>query len=152
MNAMPTPEPNVEQVIPFFCITDMERSLRYYTEGLGFTRTNQWIVAGEIRWCRLQLGGAALMLQNCGKKILDSLPAGAKLGQGASLWFQCRDAIALYHEFRSRGIQASEPQVGNGLWDTVLDDPDGYRLHFESPADAPEETKLSEWTRAARQE
>jgi hypothetical protein len=42
--------------------------------------------------------------------------------------------------------------VGNGLWDTVLDDPDGYRLHFESPADAPEDTKLSEWTRAARQE
>jgi|HubBroStandDraft_1064217.scaffolds.fasta_scaffold432360_1 lactoylglutathione lyase len=152
MNAMPTPEPNVKQVIPFFCITDMERSLRYYTEGLGFTRTNQWIVDGKIRWCWLQLGSAALMLQSCGKKILDSSPAGTKLGQGASMWFQCQDAIALYHEFRSHGIEASEPQVGNGLWDTMLDDPDGYRLHFESPADAPEETKLSEWTRATQGE
>jgi lactoylglutathione lyase len=145
MSASPRPEVNVKQAVPFFCITEMERSLRYYIDGLGFTRTNQWIVNGEIRWCWLQLGGAALMLQNCGAKILDSMPAGAKLGQGVSIWFQCEDAIALYHEFRSRGIEASEPQVGNGLWDTVLSDPDGYRLHFESPTDVPEETKLSEY-------
>ena len=150
MNAAASPEPNVKQVVPFFCVTDMERSLRYYTEGLGFTRTNQWIVEGKIRWCWLQLGGAALMLQNCGQKIADSMPAGAKLGQGASLWFQCEDAIALYHEFRARSIEASEPQVGNGLWDTVLNDPDGYKLHFESPTEVPEETTLSEWLSAGR--
>ena len=29
-------------------------------------------------------------------------------------------------------------------WDTTLADPDGYCLHFESPTDTPEETKLSE--------
>jgi len=150
MNAAANPEPNVKQVVPFFCVTDMERSLRYYTEGLGFTRTNQWIVEGKIRWSWLQLGGAALMLQNCGQKIVDSMPAGAKLGQGASLWFQCEDAIALYHEFQARGIEASEPQVGNGLWDTVLNDPDGYKLHFESPTEVPEETTLSEWLSAGR--
>jgi len=135
---------NVKQAVPFFCITDMERSLRYYVDGLGFTRTRQWIVNGEIRWCWLELGEAAIMLQNCGKKILDSMPPGSKLGQGVSIWFQCEDAIALYREFRSRGIEASEPQVGNGLWDTMLTDPDGYRLNFESPTDVPEETKLSE--------
>jgi len=148
MSTPPSPEANVKQVVPFFCVTDMERSLRYYVEGLGFTRTNQWIVNGEIRWCWLQLGGAALMLQTCGTKILNSMPAGGKLGQGVSIWFQCKDAIALYHEFRSRGIEASEPQVGNGLWDTMLSDPDGYRLNFESPTDAPEETKLSEYQQA----
>ncbi len=144
MSASSPVKTNVKQAVPFFCITDMERSLRYYVDGLGFTRTNQWIVNGEIRWCWLELGGAALMLQNCAKKILDSMPPGGKLGQGVSIWFQCEDAIALYHEFQSRGIDASEPQVGNGLWDTVLTDPDGYRLHFESPTDVPEETKLSE--------
>jgi hypothetical protein len=65
-------------------------------------------------------------------------------GLGVSIWFQCADAIAIYHDVRARGIEASEPQVGNGLWDTVLSDPDGYDLHFESPTDVPEETKLSE--------
>jgi lactoylglutathione lyase len=139
------PEANVKQAVPFFCITGMERSLRYYVEGLGFTRTKQWIVKDEIRWCWLQLGGASIMLQTCGQKMLDSMPQGGKLGLGVSIWFQCEDAISLYHDFQSRGIEASEPQVGNGLWDTALTDPDGYKLHFESPADAPEETKLSEW-------
>jgi len=145
-DAAPAPH-NVKQAVPFFCITDMERSLRYYVEGLRFTRTSQWIVNGEIRWCCLQLGGAALMLQSCGKKILDSMPSGGKLGQGVSIWFQCEDAIAIYHDVRARGIEASEPQVGNGLWDTMLSDPDGYCLHFESPTNVPEETKLSEMQR-----
>ncbi|MBB6143305.1 hypothetical protein HNQ77_001249 [Silvibacterium bohemicum] len=138
-------EANVKQAVPFFCITDMDRSLRYYVDGLGFSRTNQWIVEEKIRWCWLQLGGAAIMLQTCGQKILDSMPPGSKLGLGVSIWFQCEDAIALYREFQSRGIEASEPEVGNGLWDTHLSDPDGYKLHFESPTGAPEETKLSEW-------
>jgi lactoylglutathione lyase len=118
----------------------MERSPRYYLDGLGFSMKNKWVVDGNIRWCRLELGGAALMLQQFHK------PPENKLGEGVALWFQCGDAIALYRELISRGIAASEPQVGNGLWDTRLSDPDGYRLHFESPADAPEETKLSEWS------
>jgi len=138
------PQHNVKQAVPFFCIEDMERSLRYYVDGLGFTMTNKWVVNGEIRWCWLQLGGAALMLQNCAKKMLNEMPPGGKLGQGVSIWFQCEDAISIYRDVKSRGIEASEPQVGNGLWDTMVSDPDGYRLHFESPTDVPEETKLSE--------
>jgi lactoylglutathione lyase len=64
-------------------------------------------------------------------------------GVGTSLWFQCNDAVALYHEFQSRGLSPQEPFVGNAMWDTLIIDPDGYRLHFESPTDVPEETKLS---------
>jgi lactoylglutathione lyase len=52
--------------------------------------------------------------------------------------------VALYREFIYRGVEASEPSVGNSMWVTGLSDPDGYRLEFESPTDAPEETKLSE--------
>jgi len=61
-----------------------------------------------------------------------------------SLFFIRDDAVALYRELQSRGIRASEPQVGNSMWVTSLSDPDGYRLHFESPTDVPEETRLSE--------
>jgi lactoylglutathione lyase len=62
-----------------------------------------------------------------------------------SVWYQCRDALALYHEFRSRGLQPRKPFVGNSQWDVAISDPDGYSLHFESPTDVPEETTLSEW-------
>ena len=126
---------NVKQVVPFLRVSNMEQSLRYYVEGLGFERRNQWIVEGKIRWCWLELGGAALMLQEYARDVQ---------GGGMSLWFQCEDSLALYDAFRARGIEADEPFVGNSLWDVKLIDPDGYCLHFESPTDVPEETKLSE--------
>jgi lactoylglutathione lyase len=144
MSATPQASSNVEQVIPFFRIVDMDRSLRFYIDGLGFTMKRKWVVNENLRWCWLELGGAALMLQtfeNDGHPT--RIPAG-KLGEGVSLEFQCRDAVALYREFIARGLQASEPQVGNSLWATGLTDPDGYHLGFESPTDVPEETKLSD--------
>ena len=129
---------NVTQVVPFLGVSNMERSFRYYTEGLGFAVKHQWVVEGKLRWCWLELGGAAIMLQESAKA-----PTG-KVGEGISLCFQCRDALAIYHAARARGMEASEPQVGNNMWVTGLADPDGYRLFFESPTDVPEETKLSE--------
>ena len=55
--------PNVKQVVPFLRVSDMERSLRYYVDGLGFEMKNKWVVDEKVRWCWLELGGAALMLQ-----------------------------------------------------------------------------------------
>jgi lactoylglutathione lyase len=138
-------QPNVKQVVPFFMVTDLSRSLRFYIDGLGFIVKNKWTpdCADKIRWCWLELGGAALMLQ----EYLPSRVPTEKLGQGVSVWFQCEDAIALYQEFRSRSIQAAEPFVGNSMWDTKVIDPDGYCLHFESPTTVPEETKLSDLAR-----
>ena len=118
----------------------MERSIRFYIDGLGFAMKHQWMPEEKLRWCWLTRGGASLMLQ---EYLPGRRPEGA-LGQGVSLCFQCEDAVALYREFRSRGIDASEPLVGNSMWVTVLRDPDGYKLDFESVTDVPEETKLSE--------
>ena len=50
----------------------------------------------------------------------------------------------IFHEYRSRGLNPSEPEVGNGLWVTSVVDPDGFKLFFESPTDVAEDTKLSE--------
>ncbi len=118
----------------------MEASLRFYIDGLGFKRTNQWIVDDKIRWCWLQLGGASLMLQEY--RDGDSRFAAAKLGLGVSVCFQCRDAIAIYRETRTRGLQAQTPFVGNGLWVTAFHDPDGYNVDFESLTQRPRRDRL----------
>jgi lactoylglutathione lyase len=135
---------NVRQVIPFLSVQDMERSLRYYLDGLGFTMTHKWVVEGKIRWCCLALGEASVMLQEFAQ------PQGKAGGDGVTLMFICQDAVRLWGEFRSQGIEASEPQVGNAMWVTSLTDPDGYRIDFESDTDAPEEMTLSEY-QASRQ-
>lgn len=54
--------------------------------------------------------------------------------------FICDDALAIYREVTSRGLEASRPFVGNGMWVTSLHDPDGYKVEFESYTGAPEET------------
>jgi lactoylglutathione lyase len=105
-------EPNVEQAVPFFMVTNMEASLRFYVDGLGFEMTKKWTPRGKIEWCWLQLGGAALMLQEFGK---DRVPEG-KLGLGFSVCFQCRDpwrciTASNREEFRPR-ILSSETTCG----------------------------------------
>lgn len=136
--------PNVKQAVPLFAVTSIEASVRYYTDGLGFARTKTWIDEGKLRWCWLELGGAALMLQEFRKEGHDSWVPQGKLGEGVTLYFLCEDALAIYREVTARGIAASRPFVGNAMWVTSLTDPDGYRIDFESPTDVPEETVLAD--------
>jgi hypothetical protein len=63
---------------------------------------------------------------------------------GVSIYFICKDALAIYREVTSRGVQAKRPFVGNGMWVTQVTDPNGYNLFFESVTDVPEETVLSD--------
>lgn len=140
MTANTITSPNVKQAVPFFMVTDIDVSLHFYVDGLGAVMTNKWIPEGRIEWCWLQLGNAALMLQEYRQhEAHPGRPDGA-LGQGVSVCFMCADAITIYHEVIARGIGAQRPFVGNGLWVTSVQDPDGYRLDFESPTDVPEET------------
>lgn len=136
--------PNVRRAVPFFKVKDIEASLRFFVDGLGFTITRRWDPDGRIRWCWLELGQVAVMLQEYWK---DGRPGGwptAPLGQGVSICFMCADALAVYRDSRSRGLKPERPFVGNSLWVTSFTDPDGYRLDFESPTDVPEDTIYSD--------
>jgi len=135
-------EPNVKQAIPFFRVSNIDVSVRYYIDGLGFRMTNNWTVDGKLRWCSIELGGAALMLQEFPKEGHDSWVPQGKVGEGVSISFKCKDAITIYRQAVANGLKASRPFVGNALWCTELKDPDGYRLSFESPTDEPEESEL----------
>lgn len=135
---------NVKQAVPFFGVRDMERSLRFYTDGLGFRLVNKWTPDGSIRWCWLELGSAALMLQTF---MMDGPPKNVPdgpVGTGVTICFICDDALAFYREITARGVEAKRPFVGNAMWVTELADPDGYKLLFESPTDAPEESEYEE--------
>ena len=130
----------VSQVVPLFSVTDIQRSRRFYVDALGFAMTNQWIDGGKLRWCWLELGKAALMLQEFWYEGPHKNVPADRLGVGVSLNFQCVDAISLFQTFRARGVDAQTPFVGNGMWVTRVVDPDGYLLFFQSATTEAEET------------
>ena len=134
----------VQQLVPLLMVKNMDASLRFYVEGLGFSMAKKWTPEGRIRWCWLELGTAALMLQEFVSDSHHASPIPAQVGAGVGLNFICRDALAFYHAMRERGIATQRPFVGNQMWVTSLRDPDGYSLHFESPTDAPEETEYED--------
>ena len=137
-------EVNVRQAVPFFWVSEMEKSLRYYIDGLGFAMKNKWTPDGKIRWCWLEIGEAALMLQEFWREGPDANVPTEKVGVGVSICFTCRDALAIYRELKNRGVEAKRPFVGNSMWVTEVTDPDGYKLFFESPTDSPEESEYVE--------
>jgi lactoylglutathione lyase len=55
MELQATDVPNVRQAVPFFNVKDIEASLRFHVEGLGFTITRHWDPDGRIRWCWLAI-------------------------------------------------------------------------------------------------
>jgi len=89
--------------------------MRFYRDGLGFDLKLKWTpdAPDQIRWCQLEAGAVALMLQ---EDVSGRRPDG-ELGQGVSVCFMCKDALAVYR------------------------DADGYKIDFESPTDVPEETE-----------
>jgi catechol 2,3-dioxygenase-like lactoylglutathione lyase family enzyme len=137
-------EPNVKQAVPFFRVSNIEASVRYYVDGLGFEMTKQWTPEGKLRWCWLERGGAALMLQEFRVQGHDSWVPAGKVGEGVSICFICVDALVIYRQVTSRGLQVSRPFVSNGMWNFCLSDPDGYQIEFESYTDVPEGTAFSE--------
>ena len=107
-----TGAPNVKQAIPFFNVSDIEASLRFYVDGLGFVMSNQWTPEGRIRWCWLQLGDAALMLQEYWR---DGAPRGSARGPAGP------GSLHLLHVRRRSGnlpttsFLAGSPRSGS-LW------------------------------------
>ena len=139
MNSDLKTKANIKQAVPFFAVSSMEDTLRFYVDGLGFEMTHKWIPNNKIEWCWLQRGGGAIMLQEFRKEGPNARIFEAKLGEGVSICFICD------HEFISKGLKVSEPFVGNGMWVIGLSDPDGYKLNFESYTDVPEETRYTDW-------
>lgn len=136
---------NVKQSVPFFMVTNMDRSLDFYINGLGFELKMKWEPRGKIEWCWLQIDNASLMLQ----EYRNNMPA-EKLGVGVSVVFMCNDALKIYKEIISQGLSPDEPFVGNNLWVVGLKDPDDYNIFFESPTDVPEETMYSAWLKTIK--
>jgi catechol 2,3-dioxygenase-like lactoylglutathione lyase family enzyme len=117
---------------PVLHVKDVEASLRYYVDGLGFTSPWRYDEDNRARVAQVDRQGCALILA-------DMWPE--KIGKG--LMFislnvepQTREAAvaaldALREEFEAQGVSVKEGSWGYRL--LVVDDLDGNQLFFNYP-------------------
>jgi uncharacterized glyoxalase superfamily protein PhnB len=120
----------VRQLKPLLAVSDIQRSVEFYRDRLGFSLTGQAENEGKMFWCSMERGGSAIMLQQAEE---EDGPAGGR-GRGVSFYFICEDADAIYAELTSRGLSLGPPTIASyGMKQVLVPEPDGYYLCFESP-------------------
>ena len=114
---------NTWDVRPVFFVEDVERSLAFYVDQLGFTETNRYAQDGKVLVGGVERNGCVLLL-NCQQPH--------KNGH-ARYWILLglEDYQAFRGELEARGVTVKDDWWG---FDTmVVQDPDGNELFFPVP-------------------
>lgn len=120
----------VRALWPLLFVSDIQRSIEFYTSRLGFEMVGKAEGEGGVFWCRLERGGACFMLQQ--RESEDLGPA-----EGVSFFFVCDDVDRIYREFLAAGLAVSPPEESYyGMRQLPVPDPDGYDVIFESPTES----------------
>ena len=116
---------------PVLHVIDVEASLRFYLERLGFTSPWQYEEDGKSRVAQVDRQGCALILS-------DTWPE--KVGKGlifislnAEREAQMAALDGLRREFEAKGVPVKDGSWGYRL--LVVEDPDGNQLFFNYPAE-----------------
>jgi catechol 2,3-dioxygenase-like lactoylglutathione lyase family enzyme len=119
---------------PILCVRDVEASLRFYVDQLGFTSPWRYDEDGRAHVAQVDRQGCALILA-------DTWPE--KIGKGLmfislNVEQETREAAAtaldaLRVELEAKGVPVKEGSWGYRL--LVVDDPDGNQLFFNYPSE-----------------
>jgi len=116
-----------------FHVADLERSVAFYCDGLGFRHAFDFVRdTGERHGCYLHIGGRQFI-------ELFQRPLGER-ADGQSFRHICLevdDINATVAELRGRGVEVTDPKMGSDeSWQSWIEDPDGNRmeLHQYTPA------------------
>lgn len=118
---------------PLLQVFDLEISLRFYREALGFEQ-----VEGTPDWVWLKRGEVELMLNTAyeaPERPPEPDPARVAAHGDTILFFGCPDVDAAYQYLVQRGIPVMPPTVAPyGMKQLTFSDPDGYSICLQWPA------------------
>ena len=107
-------------------VRDLEKTMAFYTEVLGFTVDSTWGPEGEPEGCILDRGDATLLFHEDG----DGDPA-----MNGVIVLNVDDVMELYAEIGDEATVLWGPEVYDyGLREFAIEDPDGYRIALCEPA------------------
>jgi uncharacterized glyoxalase superfamily protein PhnB len=112
---------------PSFTVNDLERSLAFYTDVLGFTVGERWTDNGVLRGVTLKAGLCELSLSQ------DDWAKGRDRKKGEAVRISCRteqDIDALAERIKAAGGRLTEEPKDRswGARTFSVDDPDGFHL------------------------
>jgi catechol 2,3-dioxygenase-like lactoylglutathione lyase family enzyme len=122
---------NLVSISPFFIVKDLQASIRYYIDRLGFQLEFQGPEDGPY-YAGVKRDGVGIML----KTILpDVLPCPNHTRHAWARWdayIYTLDPDTLFDEFRQRGVSFVKELsfIDDGLWGFEITDADGYVLAF----------------------
>lgn len=112
-----------------FTATDLQRSIAFYRDVLGFVIGEEWRENGELTGCEIRAGAVTFML------VQDDFAKGRDRQKGIGTRMRChtaQDIDTLAAEIKARGgILDQEPQEmpwGERVF--MITDPDGFKLTF----------------------
>jgi catechol 2,3-dioxygenase-like lactoylglutathione lyase family enzyme len=116
---------------PVLHVADVEASLRFYVDRLGFTSPWRYAEGGRAHVAQVERQGCALILadtwpEKIGKGLMFISLNGEPETQVAAL-------DALRAELEAKGVAVKEGSWGYRL--LVIDDPDGNQLFFNYPSE-----------------
>jgi lactoylglutathione lyase len=120
-------------VSPSFTADDLEKSLAWYRDVLGFTVGEKWMRDGKMVGAELSAGGVSFMVgQDDWRKGRDR-----RKGEGFRLYCETRqdiDALARGIEERGGSLDDQPKDQPWGSRDFSLTDPDGFKITIASVA------------------
>ena len=112
---------------PSLTVSDIERSVRFYTEVLGFYLSERWTEKGALLGVNLKAGVCELGLsQDDWAKGRDR-----QKGVGVRMWCKtAQDIDAMAAQIKAAGGQLAEEPIDQswGVRSLSIEDPDGYHL------------------------
>jgi catechol 2,3-dioxygenase-like lactoylglutathione lyase family enzyme len=121
----------IRQLWPLLFVEQIERSVAFYRDKLGFALREHADSDGRMYWCRMERGGASIMLEQSSE---GEIAPGEPPARGVVFYFLCDDADLMHAELAARGLTVDRPQVAfYGMKQLFVPEPDGYAICFESP-------------------
>ena len=116
-------------VTPSFTATDLQRSIAFYRDVLGFVIGEEWRENGQLAGCEIHAGAITFMLGQ------DDFAKGRdrQKGLGTRLWCHtAQDLDRLAAEIKARGGMLDQEPKDMPWGDRVfmITDPDGFKLTF----------------------
>lgn len=122
---------NLASIRPCFIVKDLQASISYYRERLGFQLDFQGPDDGPF-WAGVSRDGIGIMLKAIGREVLPIPNHTRHEWAPPDAHIYSMDPDALFNEFSRRGASFVKTLsfIDDGLWGFTIADADGYALAF----------------------